>query len=339
MKIGFTVNSFLLLLFCIAINGCGGGVKEKAKGPVKDGKVFLSLDFKDGQQLRYKFVSHRDITLGWGSGEDKRSAKDSQKGSEELAMVFSYRPVELNPYGVSTIEAKCESVRASRSGTISRKGKKDAVTYLKGKRFIFKVDSSGKIKDYSGLRELAYEIGGKSFRKNKQMGRIKEPDMTRDFVASQWFLWDSISSIKEPAKGVSVGDSWESEVSVPLPMLKKAGRNVRYSFSRMREGEGGKIAVISSRYSLSDKISRDWPLPYEGSFRMSGTFGFFNKYELISLRGTGQQEFDIDNGRVVSDRQTYRVELKGGVPGGLLGGMSAPRVKINQKFTMELLAG
>ncbi len=335
MKIGFTVKLFLL--FCMVVSGCGGGVKEEAEGPVDNGKVFLALDFKEGQQLRYKFVSHRDITLKWGAGEAKRSA-EGQKGSEELAMVFSYRPVELNPYGVSTIEAKCESVRASRSGSIDGKGKKDAVTYLKGKRFIFKVDSSGKIKDYSGLRELAYEIGRKSFRKSKQMGRIKEPDMTRDFVASQWFLWDSISSIKKPAEGVSVGDSWESEVSVPLPMLKKAGRDVRYRFSRIREGDRGKIAVISSRYSLSDETSRDWPLPYEGSFRMSGTFGFFNKYDLISLSGSGRQEFDIDNGRVVSDRQNYLVALEGGIPGGLLGSMPAPKVTVNQKFTMELLA-
>jgi len=338
MKIGFTVKLFLLLLFCIVISGCSGGVKKEAKWPVDNGKFFLSLDFKEGRQLRYKFVSHRDITLKWGAGENKRTARGSQKGSEDLEMVFSYQPVELNPYGVSTIEAKCESVRASRSGSVSGKGKKDAVTYLKGKHFIFKVDSSGKIKDYSGLRELAYEIGKKSFRKSKKVGRIKEPDMTRDFVGSQWFLWDSISSIKKPAEGVSVGDSWDSEVSAPLPMLKKAGRDVRYRFSRMREGDGGKIAVISSRYSLSDETSRDWPLPYEGSFRISGTFGFFNKYELISLSGTGRQEFDIDNGRVVSDRQNYVVELEGGIPGGFLGGMSAPKVTINQKFTMELLA-
>jgi hypothetical protein len=32
--------------------------------------------------------------------------------SEKLELVIAYRPVEINPYGLSTIEGRCESARA-----------------------------------------------------------------------------------------------------------------------------------------------------------------------------------------------------------------------------------
>ncbi len=64
-----------------------------------------------------------------------------------------------------------------------------------GKSFIFTVDSIGKIHDYSQLEELIKQAGEKTFSTEAGGNRIKQPDMIGDFIATQWFLWDSISSI------------------------------------------------------------------------------------------------------------------------------------------------
>ena len=81
-------------------------------------KTLLTVDFKPGQTLKYKFVSSRNMAVNWGpmrSGETKIN-----KSSESLEMVVAYTPVEVDPYGVSTIRANCESAKAKRTSESAR---------------------------------------------------------------------------------------------------------------------------------------------------------------------------------------------------------------------------
>jgi hypothetical protein len=336
-----TLRTIILTFALAVIPGCGD-VREKQQAlplqttPEKN-KVFLTIDFQEGKPLKYKFVSHRSITVDWGtSKKGSKTSRNLKRSSEHAEMVFSYRPVEINPYGTTTIEAKCESVIVSREGegTASR----DALKNLRGKTFTLKIDSRGVIQDYSSLKDLAYKIGERAFRSNTGGRRIKEPDMVRDFIATQWFLWDSISSIEDPAEGVSEGQSWKSQLSVPLPMIVKTARDVTYSLKEVKEGEDGTIAVIKSEYTLGEPIPKKWPLPYEGGFMMSGPFGFFSKYTVLSLEGSGQQLFNIDAGRIQKDRQNYRVEMETFFPMALGNGETQnPKIKIRQSITTEYL--
>jgi hypothetical protein len=301
-------------------------------------KNFLTVDFQKGKSLRYKFVSHRSITVDWGTSKrGSKTYKNIKRSSEHAEMVFSYRPIEIDPYGTTIIEAKCESVDVSRSGegTTSR----DALRNLRGKTFTLEIDSTGSIQDYTSLKDLAYEIGEKAFRSNRQQKRrIKDPDMVRDLVATQWFLWDSISSIPNPAEGIDEGQSWQSQLSVPLPMLVKPARDVTYKLSQIREDEKGKFAVIKSTYSLGEPIPKKWPVPYEGNFMMSGQFGFFTNYNIASLEGSGEQLFDIEAGRIERDRQNYRLELEMLFPMPL-GDKEGPKpvTTVRQTISMRLL--
>lgn len=291
------------------------------------------MDFQPGQTLRYKFMSSRDIEVDWSFAQDdaKKAKSKVDKSHESMEMVVAYTPVEVGRYGLTTIKATCESVKVRRK---QRRSTKDAVENLSGKSFIITVSPTGKIEDYSQLDALIREIGKKAFRTGGREGRIKNPDMIGDFVATQWFLWDVIASIEKPLDGVSVGRSWTSKLSVPTPMVSRLARDVTYTLDEIRQSEKGQLAVIKSSYSLAKSAPKSWPIPYAGRFRMSGTFGFLTRYKYLNLQGGGQELFNIDSGRTEQYNQQYQLNIEASAPFGLGAG---PRIKIKQNLTMQLL--
>ncbi|MBA7659896.1 hypothetical protein ES703_67890 [subsurface metagenome] len=316
--------------------GCAPGEKEplkEEKEPLKEEKELLTVDFQEAQTLRYKFVSSRDIDVDWDPGKSEPDKNAADKFSETMDMVVAYTPVEVNPYGLTTIKATCESVKVQRS-----KGRrKDAVESLPGKTFTFTIDPTGKIEDYSQLNDLIREIGKKAFRQDTARGRIKEPDMIGDFIAAQWFLWDPVSSIEKASKGISVGQTWKSKLPIPTPMVTRKARDVTYSLDEIRESEKGRLAVIRSSYSPAESVPGDWPpMPYSGSFQMSGTFGFLRGYKILSLKGQGVELFNMNAGRTERYSQQYQTQWEASLPFGLKGSAN-PRITIKQNLSMQLL--
>ena len=107
------------------------------------GRVFLTVDFQPGQTLRYKFTSKKNIAVDWDPNA-AANANHVQEQSETFEMIVAYTPVEVDPYGVSTVRATVESVRAVRSGGPSaRNFGTDAVESAQGKSFTLKVDPRG----------------------------------------------------------------------------------------------------------------------------------------------------------------------------------------------------
>lgn len=333
---------FLLIIFA----GCEPKAEKKelltrpgeARGAAQAGeKKLLTVDFEEGQSLKYKFVSNRDIEVDWDPSKSNpkiaRSKSRIDKYSESMNIVVTYTPIEVNPYGLTTVKATCESIKVSHTG--GRRGqRKDAVESLKGKSFTFTIEPTGKIGDYSQLEKLIKEAGQKAFRQRNQRGRIKEPDMIADFIATQWFLWDAVSSIEKPVEGVRVGQSWKSELSMPTPMITKKAREVTYTLDEIRQTEKGQLAVIRSSYSLADETPDSWPMPYSGSFQMSGTFGFLRGYKFLNIEGKGEELFNIDEGRTEKYNQQYKVQIRASFPMGL---STNPRITIKQKLKMGLI--
>ena len=325
------------MVFLSVFAGCNGAGKGKAV--LGKPKTLLTVDFQEGQTLQYKFVSNRELEVDWDpTGRTSPSGKHTaDKVSESMELVMSYTPVELKPYGLTTIKATCDSAKVTRSkGTARRGAMKDAVEALAGKSFVFTVGPTGKIEDYSQLEKLLSEIGNEAFQSDTSRGRIKEPDMISDFIATQWFLWDSVSSIEETARGVTTGQSWKSKLSIPAPMpvMLRRARDVTYTLDQVRAGDKGRLAVIRSKYSPAESAPRSWPLPYSGSFQMAGTFGFLRGYKIIDLQGQGEELFNIDSGRTERYSQQYKAQLETSLPIGI---GANPRVNINQTLTMELL--
>ncbi len=294
-------------------------------------RLYLTVDFEPGRTWRYKFVSDREMTLDW---DPNAGAEDRiERRFERLEMVTSYTPVSVDPYGVSTIRAVCESVVVERSG---RNYGVDAAEAAAGKAFSFTIDSRGRIVDHSELDTLVLELGAKAFRSGPSGRRIKNPDMVGDFVAGQYFLWDAISSVEHPASGVSVGQSWHSELPVPLPMVVRQARGIAYRLSEIRQGEATRSAIFDSTYTLANAAPTDWPVPYSGRFQMSGTFGFLGAYQVLGLEGNGHQTFDVDMGCVLADRQNYTIRMRASLPP--MGIRANPHLTIEQTLTTERLA-
>lgn len=297
---------------------------------VGDARVFLTVDFEPGRTLRYKFVANRDMLLDWdpnAGGEDR-----IERRFERLEMVTAYTPMAVDPYGVSTIRAVCESVTVERSG---RHYGADAAEAAGGKTFSFTVDSRGKIVDRSELDTLVKEMGDRAFRSGPSGGRIKNPDMIGDFVAGQYFLWDAVTSVERPADGVMVGQSWPSRLPVPLPMVLRKARHVIYRLSEIRH-DGERLAIIESTYSPAEAAPSDWPVPYSGRFQASGTFGFLGSYQVLALEGAGRESFDLDAGCLLASDQKYTIRMRASLPP--MGIRADPHVTIGQTLTTELLS-
>ena len=328
------MKATLLILTASALSVLAGcrQTPGKAELPGEPGEL-LTVDFQAGQTLRYKFVSGRDITVEWDTAaETSRSGRPaSDKSSESLEIVMAYTPIEINPYGLTTVKAVCESVKVTRSKGPGR----DAVESLAGRTFTLAVGPTGKIEDYSQLDQLLKEIGKKVFRANTDQGRIKEPDMICDVVATQWFLWDAVSSLKKPSQGAAVGQSWNSKLSVPAPMVMRKARDVTYRLDEIRPGEKGRLAVISSSYEIAESAPGDWPIPYSGTFQVAGAFGFYRNYQVIGLQGRGEDLFNIDAGRTEQYKQEYEMQLSASILMPLPG--VNPKITIRQNLTMKLL--
>lgn len=323
-KLRTLLTTVLVATILVALEGCGA-VGEKA-APIA-GKELFTVDFQKGQSLRYEFASTRNIAVQW-------DPKKIDRSTESMNMVIAYTPAKVDPYGLSTIRAKCESVSVRRT----KEPGKDAVESLAGQTFTFTVDPTGRIEDYSDLDRLVFAIGKKAFRPNTKGRRVKEPDMIDDFIATQWFLWDAVSSIENPIKGVSLGQSWKSQLSVPTSMVLKQARDVTYTLDEIRETEKGRVAVIRSSYRLPKAVTRDWPIPYSGSFQMSGMLGFLRMFSrgfnFLELQGQGEELYNLDAGRIEQYNQKYTVQLETSrlpLPG------AKPRLTIEQSLTMRLL--
>ncbi|MCJ7729806.1 MAG: hypothetical protein MUO27_08030 [Sedimentisphaerales bacterium] len=328
--------SLAKVLVAIVIVGIVGGCTPAQKSALAPGKTRLTVDFQQNQSLRYRFLSSRDITVDWGQMQGRDAGKTKiDKSLESLELVVSYTPVEVDPYGLSTIKAACESAKVARTGQSPRQmSRPDAAQSFAGKSWTFTVGPTGKMEDRSQLYDCIRQAGQQAFRTDKSQGLVKEPDMIYDFIATQWFLWDSISSVTKPVAGVGVGDEWRSRLFVPASMILFAARDVNYRLEEIRQGEQGRIAVIGGSYTLLYPSPSDWPVPYTELFQMSGTFGFLRGYKVFDLQGQGQELFNIDAGRTEKYTQKYPMHVQASLPMGL--GLN-PQITIDQTLTMELI--
>ena len=298
----------------------------------------LSVDFSEDTLLRYKLVSSRDVEINLDStgSSSKGSKSKSQKMSEKLELVISYKPVEIDPYGLSTIEGRCESAKVSRTSFVRKASVRDAVESLAGESFRFRITPAGRIKDYTDIKALIQRLGDKAFASDGgRQGRIKNSDMITDFSAFQWHFWDSIASIEDAVAGVEPGQSWKATQFIALPMPIPAARETTYTLDRVEETDSGRKAVIASSYKLSDSRVKNWPKPYTGKFNMKGMFGFLRKFKLRSLEGAGEQIFNIDTGTLESEQQHYKIQIEAGFMMPL--GDTVPTVTVDQKISIELL--
>ena len=294
----------LTAAFLALLPGCkapdeGAGKAAAAKAPAGDkDRVYLTVDFEQGRTLRYRFISRREITLDWDPGSTATKNR-VQEHAEHLEMVVAYTPVEVDPYGaqhdpgdggIRSGHAQRRADRAQRPGSTRSK--------RAGQELHDQGRSAGPDCRCRPVEGLDSGDGREGVSIGRPGGRTKEPDMIGDFVAGQWFLWDALATIPLPAEGLAIGQTWQSQLPVPTPMVMRQARDVTYRYNGVRAGPRGSAAVIESTYALAKSAPADWPVPYAGRFRMSGTFGFLGPYEVLALEGSGEELYNIEAGRL-----------------------------------------
>ena len=108
--------------------------------------------------------------------KEEKAEGGNQNMAEKLEMEIVYKPIEIDPYGYSTIEATCNSAKVTRTSASRREqNKSDAVEFLVGKSFTLKITPTGKIVDYTSLESLTKELGEKAFADFSKEAESKTP--------------------------------------------------------------------------------------------------------------------------------------------------------------------
>ncbi|MHC5082981.1 MAG: hypothetical protein ACYTET_03455 [Planctomycetota bacterium] len=316
----------LVLAACLSLAGCQPSVAQDD---------VLLIDFEEGVPVTYKMVAERKTKIDLTSGDPKKKSKP-QTMTEKLELVMVYTPTQVDPFGETVIEAKCDSAKVTRSSFTGKRNAKDAMETLAGETFTLKLSPTGEIVDYTELEELCFELGKASFSKDPSR-RIKNPDMISDFLAMQWFLWDSTSTMTDPLN-LNVGKTWKTKQLLPwpVPLMAARGRVTTYTLDSFQEPateNDHRKAVIKSTYGLSEEPMENFIRPYEGSFQMRGLFGFLRNYHFKSMQGQGTQIFNMDKGLIESDRQEYTLNVDAAFMLPL--GDSKPVLTVNQTMTID----
>jgi len=298
--------------------------------------TWLLVSFEKGVPITYKMVSERVTEIDLTTSDPSKKSRP-QTMSEKLELVMSYTPMEVDPFGLTTLKAECVSAKVTRSSFSGRKESQDAMETLPGKGFILKLSPTGEIADYSDLERITKELGKESFDKSATQN-IKNPDMLYDFIAMQWFLWDSAAAVPDPVR-LTVGQTWQTKQLVPwpAPLYQPPARITTYTLDHITaEPDQPRKAVIQCRYALSDEPMKDFVRPYyETSFQMRGLFGFLRNYKFKSLEGTGTQIFDIDRGLIESEQQQYTLNVMAEFMLPL--GDSLPVLTVSQTISLEYI--
>jgi hypothetical protein len=299
----------------------------------------MALDFDTAAPLRYRFVSSREVQIELSSSSAGKK-EDSKLATETLEMVFRIRPLEANPYGLSTLEFLCESVQTKRTTFSGKPAAGDAVQHLQGRTYTLQVSPTGQIELTDSFRTLLREIGQKSFvQKADSKQRIKDPDMILDWLFFHYTLWDLTASNPKPLRGIAPGSSWTSEQFLPwpVPIQNLPSRLITYTVDRLEDRQVTRMAAVSTRYQLREKPLLNFPLPYEGSYQIRGSlFSVLHGYRHESLEGSGRLLFNLTEGQLESAEEDYTLQTSANFILPL--GDSLPKLTVRQHIQIERLS-
>ena len=324
-------KSIILLItavLCLGVWGCGEALFKKE---------LLVVNFEQNQPLRYRMISQRETKIDLAGGSTTQKSQP-QTMTERLELVMVYTPVEVDPFGLTTLKVTCESATVTRTSFSGKQAGADAVESLPEMPFTLQLTPTGQINDMTEFKKVVRQLGDKSFADVRQSaGRVKNPDMISDFIAMQWYVWDSIASVDEPTQGLTIGKSWKTRQLLPWPspVPNPPTRITTFKLDTITEDNLQRKAHITSTYELTDDFLKDIPLPYEGSFQMRGLFGFLRRYTFQSIEGNGTQVFNIDTGVLEKDDQHYTMLV--GADFMLPLGDSKPSLQVDQTISIELL--
>jgi hypothetical protein len=328
MHIVKSFGFWLMICGLLCVVGCQGPL-----GASQDNWLLVSLE--EDVPITYKMVSERKTEFDITADDPTKKSRPTTS-SEKLELVMVYTPIDVDPFGLSTVNVECKSAKVTRTQLSGRQDARDAMETLTGKSFTLKLSPTGNIEDITDLERIAADLGKASFTSSKDTARIKNPDMIGDFLALQQYLWAAGSAISNQLN-LKPGDTWQAQQSIPwpLPMYPPPARTSTYTLKAITDEEGQpRKAVISSTYAMSETPLEEYIKPYEeGRFQMRGIFGFLRNFQFKHLEGSGKQLFNLDDGLVDSDHQEYLMNVDATFMLPL--GSSKPVLTVTQTIDIE----
>ena len=259
----------------------------------------------------YQFTSSREIEIQWGTTSAAGDPNQSSTITESLVYTVTYECEPTDAEGLTRIHASCGQARVRRSNSVGirRARRPDAAEGLAGQTFDVVVDRKGRLVDASGLENLLKRLGQDAFREGPGGGRVKDPEMIYDIVATQWALWDAAGSARSGR--IRPGATWSSQQLIPTPMVKRMARDVTYTLASSHPSDQGPVAEVTSTCVLSSDLPLlKWPVVYSGTFQVAGTFGFLGGYKVEDLHGNGVDRLDLESGQLISSMHRFQWEAE-----------------------------
>lgn len=299
---------------------------------------YMALEFKPDSVLTYRFVSSRQVQIELTTGAGGKK-EDSKISNESIEMVMRIKPLEVDPYGLSTVEFTCQSVQVKRTSFSGKGSTTDAMESLRGKSYTIQITPTGQIKNLDSFSTLLKEIGQKSFvARSDAQQNVKDPDMILDWICFQYYLWDVTASNPNPLAGVRPGSTWKSDqfMTWPVPIQNLPSRTTTYTVKEITEQDGKRLAHIDSAYQLGEKPVLNFPLPYDGPYQIKGSlFSILRNFQHQSLEGSGALTYNLTDGYPEKDQQDYTLVTQAGFILPL--GQSFPTLTVAQSILIERL--
>lgn len=324
------MNRCLLTLFVLGCVLCLFGCQPPRVSP----ENLLLVSFHEGEPITYQMTAERETEIDLTTNA-AASNSSPQFQSEKLDLLMVYTPVDVNPFGVTTVEVMCQKAIVSRTGFSGNQNTADAVQNLATRSFVLKLSPTGEITDAGDFERMVQELGKLAFVSGDNSGTaIKNPDMISDFLALQQMVWSPIASIPNQRK-LDIGDTWQQQeiIAWPLPMYPPPSRITTYTLDSFTE-ETPRKATITSSFEISQSPIENYIRPYENQrFQMRGLYGFLRNYNFNDIEGSGLAVFNMDDGIMESVRQDYVMNVTATFMLPL--GDSLPVLKVKETFSIQ----
>ncbi len=254
----------------------------------------LRWKYEEGTEFVYRMNNHTETELPMDQGISVI----------EQAQTMRWSVLEVAPNGDATLRITTERVQINMESpmlNLAYDSETDEVpdipqakifSAMVGTSYTIVIGPEGTVKSLEGMdqaREAMLEAMG--------------PDMAgmADAMIGQMLNDETMTSVMQqgiqtfPERAIGPGDTWDTSLSFPFPMLGTMSASLDFTLERIEERDGGTVAVISN--------SGEIQIGDAGDSQLAGMMQFGNSAVI------GTMEFDVDRGLLLNNTSTTTMEM------------------------------
>ncbi len=254
--------------------------------------------------LRWRGKAGDVLRLRLSMSQTFENSMVPQAVESETTFVFHQRVKSVSPEGIGTMELDYEAVRMRLTGPMSTSydstlegdaaGQNDSEMAalfgpLLAASIELEIEPSGRIRELRGLEQALQDA----------FDNLENDQMREAF--KQMFGEESLRRMVElqvfPDKPVAVGDTWQRDMDMKVPMLGTMRFDFDNEFRGVERHNGTDCARVDVGGTIElDSSGADFPVPMEASMADSDV--------------SGTMFFDLENGFLVESEMTNALDLE-----------------------------